>query len=117
MPKTMPTSGSTALVCIPASQGSLVAMQREQSGAVSLFATWARMVEMIDRAEQTRSPGVLAQYVAAVWSRLLAWRMRRATRIILHALDDRMLRDIGLERSEIEFALRDPRRQALRGHI
>jgi uncharacterized protein YjiS (DUF1127 family) len=37
-----------------------------------------------------------------VLHRFLAWRQRRATRIVLSALDDRMLRGIGVERSEID---------------
>jgi uncharacterized protein YjiS (DUF1127 family) len=37
-----------------------------------------------------------------VLRRLLAWRQRRSTRIVLSALDDRTLRDIGVKRSEID---------------
>jgi uncharacterized protein YjiS (DUF1127 family) len=36
-----------------------------------------------------------------VLRRFLAWRQRRATRIVLSALDDRTLRDIGVERNDI----------------
>jgi len=41
-----------------------------------------------------------------VLKRFLAWRRRRATRVILSALDDRTLRDIGVERSEIDTIAR-----------
>jgi uncharacterized protein YjiS (DUF1127 family) len=41
-----------------------------------------------------------------VMRRFLAWRQRRATRIILSALDDRALRDIGVERSQIDTIAR-----------
>src|SRR5262249_3162686 len=41
------------------------------------------------------------------WLRLLAWQSRRATRKILGSLDDRILHDIGLHRSEIESVLHD----------
>ena len=41
-----------------------------------------------------------------VMRRFLAWRQRRATRIILSALDDRTLRDIGVDRSEIDAIAR-----------
>jgi len=37
-----------------------------------------------------------------VLRRFLAWRQRRATRIVLSALDDRTLRDIGIKRGEID---------------
>jgi uncharacterized protein YjiS (DUF1127 family) len=36
-----------------------------------------------------------------VLRRFLEWRQRRATRIVLSALDDRTLRDIGVERNDI----------------
>ena len=37
-----------------------------------------------------------------VLRRFLTWQQRRATRIVLSALDDRTLRDIGVERSQID---------------
>jgi uncharacterized protein YjiS (DUF1127 family) len=43
----------------------------------------------------------------ALWLRGVAWHMRRVTRAALGALDARTLRDIGLDRSEIESAARD----------
>jgi uncharacterized protein YjiS (DUF1127 family) len=41
-----------------------------------------------------------------VLRRFLTWQQRRATRIILSALDDRTLRDIGVERSQIDVIVR-----------
>jgi uncharacterized protein YjiS (DUF1127 family) len=73
----------------------------------------ARMIELVDRAERTKAPGALSRYMAAAWSRLAARRMRRATRIILSSLDDHILKDIGLERSDIDRVLGDLQRHRL----
>jgi uncharacterized protein YjiS (DUF1127 family) len=48
-----------------------------------------------------------SQVLAFAWRYLLAWQARRATRTILASLDDRTLHDIGLQRGEIESAVRD----------
>jgi uncharacterized protein YjiS (DUF1127 family) len=56
----------------------------------------------------------LAQHLVSAWSRFLAWRMRRQTRLILGTLDDRMLADIGLRRSEIDAVLGDLEPRKLR---
>ena len=53
------------------------------------------------------------RHVTAVWSRLAAWKMRRATRIILSSLDDRILQDIGLQRCEIDRVLTDMQRSRI----
>jgi uncharacterized protein YjiS (DUF1127 family) len=45
------------------------------------------------------------------WARYWTVRARRATAGILHRLDDRALRDIGLDRSEIEFVVYGDRRR------
>ena len=45
----------------------------------------------------TRSEGIVARYWRAFWDR----RARYATEMLLHSLDDRTLKDIGLSRSEI----------------
>jgi uncharacterized protein YjiS (DUF1127 family) len=49
-----------------------------------------------------------------VVGRFLRWRRRRASRIVLSALDDRTLRDIGVNRGEIEAAVRSVERLTLR---
>jgi uncharacterized protein YjiS (DUF1127 family) len=52
---------------------------------------------------------------ASGWWRAYALRRQRWAAICeLHALDDRMLRDIGLGRSEIESAIHDPERAMAR---
>jgi uncharacterized protein YjiS (DUF1127 family) len=51
----------------------------------------------------------------SAWRSYAAWRKRRAAIRELRALDDRMLKDIGLGRSEIESAIRDPERLLARG--
>jgi uncharacterized protein YjiS (DUF1127 family) len=51
-----------------------------------------------------------------VWSAYWAWRAERATVAILHGLDDWALKDIGIDRSEIEsvvYGARQERRVGL----
>src|SRR5262245_275411 len=83
-------TASVALVRHPASQSA--ATQPSQAGLL--------------RSEK-EVPGAMMRHVTAVWSRLIAWKMRRATRIILCSLEDRILNDIGLPRSEIDTVVRD----------
>jgi uncharacterized protein YjiS (DUF1127 family) len=64
--------------------------------------------------DQTQGRRAVFRHVNAVWSRLAAWKMRRATRIILASLDDRILRDIGLQRSEVDVVPREGRARAQR---
>jgi len=49
----------------------------------------------------TRSGGIVARCWRAFWDR----RARYATEMLLHSLDDRTLKDIGLSRSEIGSAV------------
>ncbi len=49
----------------------------------------------------------LRQRLAAAWKRFRAWRRRRAAYLELMTLDDHVLRDIGMSRSQLEFALRN----------
>jgi len=48
-------------------------------------------------------PPWILSAAAALWSRLLRIRRTKRARAALHALDDRMLKDIGVSRSEIEW--------------
>jgi uncharacterized protein YjiS (DUF1127 family) len=66
----------------------------------------ARLVKSLERAGRTAPAGALAQHMTALWSRYMTWKMRRTTRVLLEALDDRTLRDVGLERSKIDVVVR-----------
>ncbi len=52
-----------------------------------------------------------AAVVKSQWQQLLREYRRRATARVLHGLEDRTLRDIGLTRSEIDSIVRDPARE------
>lgn len=62
--------------------------------------------EMVDRAERMGAPArgeVLVGFVrTAIVAPLRRWRLRARTRTELSALDDSMLRDIGIERGQID---------------
>jgi uncharacterized protein YjiS (DUF1127 family) len=54
------------------------------------------------RATESRIGHKVLNRTRRAWSRYWTRRAARATVAILHALDDRTLKDIGLDRSEIE---------------
>ena len=60
----------------------------------------------------TNRPGVLVGISKACWDAIARYLVRRAAIASLHELDDDALRDIGLERREIEAAVRGLRTTA-----
>lgn len=46
--------------------------------------------------------GRLPVALSAAWERFWIWKAARATVYILHSLDDRTLKDLGMDRTEIE---------------
>ena len=54
----------------------------------------------------TTSPGALPGIFKAGWESITRYLVRRAAIASLRELDDRILRDLGIERSEIEAAVR-----------
>ena len=70
----------------------------------------------IEQAGQSRTTQALRGHMLSVWSRLLGWQKRRTTRLILAALDDRTLADIGVPRGEIDKLSREMERRIIRWH-
>jgi len=52
-----------------------------------------------------RFPQVLVRAVGDAWRALLIWRCRRAAVLLLRSLDQRILRQIGVDPRDIEGAL------------
>ena len=76
-----------------------------------------RMLSPTQRAELNRRVIARARTARAaaikdVFHRLFGWIARRAAAAQLHALDDRMLKDIGLNRGDIEQAVRGPQQSS-----
>ena len=61
----------------------------------------------IVRPALTKRPGAFTQLFSVTLERIVRYFVCRAAIATLHALDDRALRDIGLERSEIEAAVHE----------
>lgn len=78
------------------------------------FARWLRLV---DRASRTKPAQAVNAYATVVWSRFAAWHMRRATRTILSAFDDRTLADLGVRRGDIDGLLRDIEARKARWYV
>ena len=55
-----------------------------------------------------RAARVGDQIASAAVSVLLEWRYRASQRDVLRSLDDRMLKDVGLSRADLERELRKP---------
>jgi uncharacterized protein YjiS (DUF1127 family) len=78
-----------------------------RSDAPWLTASYSRIAEDPSRSAELRtaSPGwsaTIASPFIRIWSRMRRARMKRLTITRLEALDDHMLKDIGLHRSQIE---------------
>ncbi len=99
MSEIIATAHQATFPCLPQSSPSHPAYAH--ASLERLDAICARVLRSIDRAGRVRPARELADYLIAVWCRYLTWQARRATRILLNALDDRALRDIGLQRGEI----------------
>ena len=52
----------------------------------------------------------LSDTAASLWQHYRAWRRIRATADVLHGLSDHTLKDIGIDRSEIDSIARNPGR-------
>jgi uncharacterized protein YjiS (DUF1127 family) len=70
-----------------------------------------RMLNPVQRADVNRlvierARAYRAAAIKGLVDRLFGWIGRRAAVAQLHALDDRMLKDIGLNRGDIEHAVR-----------
>src|SRR5215469_1369513 len=50
----------------------------------------------------------LSGFLRGVWATLREWRRRKNGRLELARLDERMLRDIGLTRSEADYEINKP---------
>ena len=57
------------------------------------------------RPEATKRPAAFTRLVCACWDAMTRYFVRRAAVASLRALDDHVLRDIGLERSQIKAAV------------
>ncbi len=64
------------------------------------------IVEKLEMRLGVRQAGWLGTWIRASMTRIVARRRMRATIRSLQGLDDRMLKDIGLDRLEIESAAR-----------
>ena len=64
-------------------------------------------VSAIAQPAETRRSGVYLGTLSSGWERLVRYCVRRGTLATLRELDDRVLQDIGVERSQIEAAARD----------
>lgn len=64
------------------------------------------IVEKLEMRVGVRQAGWLGAWIRASMARIVARRRMRATIRSLQGLDDRMLKDIGLDRLEIESAAR-----------
>ncbi len=56
-----------------------------------------------------RAKALRAEFLRALWRRILSWRQHRVALAQLRALDDAALKDIGLHRSGIEAAVLNAR--------
>jgi uncharacterized protein YjiS (DUF1127 family) len=54
------------------------------------------------RLRNVRGPAAARRLLPNLLSRFLAWRERARSRDLLLRLDDRMLRDVGLSRSDVD---------------
>jgi uncharacterized protein YjiS (DUF1127 family) len=79
-------------------------------------ATLARVHVEARNRHHARAPvgRFFAHCLTFAWSRCLAWWLSRQTRWTLRSLDDRILADIGLKRSEIDAVFCD-KQPKLRG--
>jgi uncharacterized protein YjiS (DUF1127 family) len=70
--------------------------------------TYSALANSHDISEEAGPHSSIRRFLKAV----AAWRLRRRQRAELHTLSDRMLKDIGVSRWEIEAIINSPNRDA-----